>query len=192
MGRQIYSLALDSSQKWNGAYTFFSFLYQSNLGSSSRILLVACFEAKQKISEFVDYLKNPNKYTKLGAKLPRGALLTGPPGCGKTLIAEALAAESIASFISMNGSEFVEVIGVIERKEMFDLYLKKIKLDHPYNKFSHRLAQMTPGFTGADIASVVNEAAIRAASTGKHVVSVNELEYAMDRVLAGAERGHVR
>ncbi|VDM70377.1 unnamed protein product [Strongylus vulgaris] len=77
---------------------------------------------------------------------------------------------------------------VIERKEMFDLYLKRIKLDHPYNKFSHRLAQMTPGFSGADIANVVNEAAIRAASTGKHVVSVSELEYAMDRVLAGAEK----
>ncbi|EYC33697.1 hypothetical protein Y032_0002g935 [Ancylostoma ceylanicum] len=251
--------------------------------------VAGCFEAKQEISEFVDYLKNPNKYTKLGAKLPRGALLTGPPGCGKTLIAKALAAESTAPFISMNGSEFVEVIGglgasrirglfkearsrapciiyideidaigkkrseskgggfgggsneeeqtlnqllvemdgmgsgqgivvlastnrpdildkallrpgrfdrhinidlptVIERKEMFDLYLKKIKLDHPYNKYSHRLAQMTPGFTGADISNVVNEAAIRAASTGKHVVSVNELEYAMDRVLAGAEK----
>ncbi|KAK6752134.1 hypothetical protein RB195_003511 [Necator americanus] len=250
--------------------------------------VAGCFEAKQEISEFVDYLKNPNKYTKLGAKLPRGALLTGPPGCGKTLIAKALAAESTAPFISMNGSEFVEVIGglgasrirglfkearsrapciiyideidaigkkrseskgglgggsneeeqtlnqllvemdgmgsgqgivvlastnrpdtldkallrpgrfdrhisidlptVIERKEMFELYLKKIKLDHPFNKYAHRLAQMTPGFTGADIANVVNEAAIRAASTGKRIVSVRELEYAMDRVLAGAEK----
>ncbi|XGW26749.1 hypothetical protein V3C99_007385 [Haemonchus contortus] len=251
--------------------------------------VAGCYEAKQEISEFVDYLKNPNKYTKLGAKLPRGALLTGPPGCGKTLIAKALAAESTAPFISMNGSEFVEVIGglgasrirglfkearsrapciiyideidaigkkrreskggefgggsneeeqtlnqllvemdgmgsgqgivvlastnrpdildkallrpgrfdrhinidlptVIERKEMFDLYLKRIKLDHPYNKYSHRLSQMTPGFTGADISNVVNEAAIRAASTGKHVVTVNELEYALDRVLAGAEK----
>ncbi|KAK6049135.1 ATP-dependent metallopeptidase HflB [Cooperia oncophora] len=250
--------------------------------------VAGCFEAKQEISEFVDYLKNPNKYTKLGAKLPRGALLTGPPGCGKTLIAKALAAESTAPFISMNGSEFVEVIGglgasrirglfkearsrapciiyideidaigkkrseskggfgggsneeeqtlnqllvemdgmgsgqgivvlgstnrpdildkallrpgrfdrhinidlptVSERKEMFDLYLKKIKLDHPYSKYSQRLSQMTPGFTGADISNVVNEAAIRAASTGKHIVSVNELEYALDRILAGAEK----
>ncbi|VDM60373.1 unnamed protein product, partial [Angiostrongylus costaricensis] len=256
--------------------------------------VAGCFEAKQEISEFVDYLKNPNKYTKLGAKLPRGALLTGPPGCGKTLIAKALAAESTAPFISMNGTEFVEVIGglgasrirglfkearsrapciiyideidaigkrrgdskgsglgggsseeeqtlnqllvemdgmgsgqgivvlgstnrpdildkallrpgrfdrhisidlptVIERKEMFDLYLRKIKLDHPYNKYSQRLAQMTPGFTGivilcADISNVVNEAAIRAASLGKHVTSVDELEYALDRVLAGAEK----
>ncbi|KAK6023473.1 ATP-dependent metallopeptidase HflB [Ostertagia ostertagi] len=271
--------------------------------------VAGCFEAKQEISEFVDYLKNPNKYTKLGAKLPRGALLTGPPGCGKTLIAKALAAESTAPFISMNGSEFVEVIGglgasrirglfkearsrapciiyideidaigkkrseskggfgggsneeeqtlnqllvemdgmgsgqgivvlastnrpdildkallrpgrfdrhinidlptVIERKEMFDLYLKKIKLDHPFSKYSQRLSQMTPGFTGilqncvsndclrgtmtlpivgADISNVVNEAAIRAASTGKHIVTVNELEYALDRILAGAEK----
>ncbi|VDP49371.1 unnamed protein product [Heligmosomoides polygyrus] len=224
------------------------------------------------------------KFKKLGAKLPRGALLTGPPGCGKTLIAKALAAESTAPFISMNGSEFVEVIGglgasrirglfkearsrapciiyideidaigkkrseskggsneeeqtlnqllvemdgmgsgqgivvigstnrpdildkallrpgrfdrhisidmptVSERKEMFDLYLKKIKLDQSYDKFSKRLSQMTPGFTGADIANVVNEAAIRAASTGKKIVTVKELEYALDRVLAGAEK----
>ncbi|KJH43971.1 ATP-dependent metallopeptidase HflB [Dictyocaulus viviparus] len=247
--------------------------------------VAGCSEAKLEISEFVDYLRNPNKYTKLGAKLPRGALLTGPPGCGKTLIAKALAAESSAPFISMNGTEFVEVIGglgasrirglfkearsrapciiyideidaigrkrseskggglgggsneeeqtlnqllvemdgmgsgqgivvlgstnrpdildkallrpgrfdrhisidlptLIERKEMFDLYLKRIKLDHPFSRYSHRLAQMTPGFT----ANVVNEAAIRAASTGKHIVSVGELEYAMDRVLAGSEK----
>uniref|UniRef100_A0A0M3HKN4 ATPase_AAA_core domain-containing protein n=1 Tax=Ascaris lumbricoides TaxID=6252 RepID=A0A0M3HKN4_ASCLU len=65
-------------------------------------------EAKIEVSEFVDYLKNPGRYTKLGAKLAKGALLTGPPGCGKTLLAKALAAESSAPFISMNGTEFVE------------------------------------------------------------------------------------
>uniref|UniRef100_A0A1I7WZD5 AAA domain-containing protein n=1 Tax=Heterorhabditis bacteriophora TaxID=37862 RepID=A0A1I7WZD5_HETBA len=218
--------------------------------------IAGCNEARQEISEFVDYFKNPTKYT-LGAKLPRGALLTGPPGCGKTLIAKALAAEATTPFFTMNGSEFVEVIGglgasrirglfkearsrapciiyideidaigrkrsaekgtggsneeeqtlnqllvemdgmgseqgimvlgstnrpdildkallrpgrfdrhinidlptVMERKEMFELYLKRIKLNHPYNKCSFRLAQMTPGFS--------------------------ELEYALEKILAG-------
>ncbi|CAI4224383.1 unnamed protein product [Auanema sp. JU1783] len=253
--------------------------------------VAGCHEAKQEISEFVDYLKNPTKYTRLGAKLPRGAILTGPPGCGKTLLAKALAAESTAPFISMNGSEFVEMIGglgasrirglfkeararapcivyideidavgrkrsegggksggvgggsneeeqtlnqllvemdgmgsgqgiivlastnrpdildkallrpgrfdrhisidlptVIERKEMFELYLKRIKLDHSPQGYSQRLAQMTPGFSGADIFNVVNESAIRAAALQHKLVSIKDIEYALDRVLAGAEK----
>ncbi|MFH4973799.1 hypothetical protein AB6A40_000508 [Gnathostoma spinigerum] len=247
-------------------------------------------EAKVEISEFVDYINNPGKYTKLGAKLPKGALLTGPPGCGKTLLAKALAAESSAPFISMNGTEFVEMIGglgasrirnlfkeaksrapciiyideidaigrkrsgqgidggigsgsgeeeqtlnqllvemdgmdsaqgvivlastnradildkallrpgrfdrhitidlptALERKEMFELYLKNIKLDHDPSYYSSRLSQMTPGFSGADIANIVNEAAIRAASTLKPVVTLAELDYSLQRVLAGAEK----
>ena len=82
---------------------------------------------------------------------------------------------------------------------MFDLYLKKyftssftflpdyfrIKLEHSPTMYSHRLAQMTPGMTGADISNVVNEAAIRAASTKKQIVTLKELEYALDRILAG-------
>uniref|UniRef100_A0A1I7YMF9 AAA domain-containing protein n=1 Tax=Steinernema glaseri TaxID=37863 RepID=A0A1I7YMF9_9BILA len=244
-------------------------------------------EAKVEISEFVDYLQNPAKYVNLGAKLPKGALMTGPPGCGKTLLAKALAAESSAPFISMNGTEFVEVIGglgasriralfkeaksrapciiyideidaigrkrseggsqfggsseeeqtlnqllvemdgmdsaqgiiviastnrpdildkalmrpgrfdrhvtvdlptVIERKELFELYLKAIKLDIPIQKYSQRLAQMTPGFSGADIANVVNEAAIHAATNNKKIVTLNDLDHALQRVLAGPEK----
>ncbi|TMS38814.1 hypothetical protein L596_005455 [Steinernema carpocapsae] len=245
-------------------------------------------EAKVEISEFVDYLRNPAKYVSLGAKLPKGALMTGPPGCGKTLLAKALAAESSAPFISMNGTEFVEMIGglgasriralfkeakarspciiyideidaigrkrsegggggfsgsseeeqtlnqllvemdgmdsaqgiiviastnrpdildkalmrpgrfdrhvtvdlptVIERKELFELYLKAIKLDFPVNKYSQRLAQMTPGFSGADIANVVNESAIRAATNQKTIVTIQDLDYALQRVLAGPEK----
>ncbi|KAF8358480.1 ppgn-1 [Pristionchus pacificus] len=244
-------------------------------------------EAKVEINEFVDYIQNPSKYTHLGAKLPKGALLTGPPGCGKTLLAKALAAESSCPFISMNGTEFVEMIGGLgasrirglfkeakqrapciiyideidaigrkrsegkggnmggggsseeeqtlnqllvemdgmdsaqaivvlastnrpdildkallrrgrfdrhitidlpnlsERKEMFELYLKKIKCDFTPTSVSGRLAEMTPSFSGADIANVVNESALRAASTTARRVSRNHLEYALDRVIAG-------
>ncbi|GMT24233.1 hypothetical protein PFISCL1PPCAC_15530 [Pristionchus fissidentatus] len=244
-------------------------------------------EAKVEINEFVDYIQNPSKYTHLGAKLPKGALLTGPPGCGKTLLAKALAAESTCPFISMNGTEFVEMIGglgasrirglfkeakqrapcivyideidaigrkrsegkggnvggggsseeeqtlnqllvemdgmnseqgivilastnrpdildkallrrgrfdrhvtidlptFLERKEMFELYLKKIKTDFTPTQYSARLAEMTPSFSGADISNVVNESALRAASSNWKTVNKKHVEYALDRVIAG-------
>ncbi|GMR48129.1 hypothetical protein PMAYCL1PPCAC_18324 [Pristionchus mayeri] len=247
-------------------------------------------EAKVEINEFVDYIQNPSKYTHLGAKLPKGALLTGPPGCGKTLLAKALAAESSCPFISMNGTEFVEMIGGLgasrirglfkeakqrapciiyideidaigrkrsegkggnlggggsseeeqtlnqllvemdgmdssqaivvlastnrpdildkallrrgrfdrhitidlptlsERKEMFELYLKKIKSDFLPTEYSGRLAEMTPSFSGADIANVVNESALRAAAMSAKRVNKKHLEYALDRVIAGPEK----
>ncbi|KAE9553517.1 hypothetical protein FO519_003266 [Halicephalobus sp. NKZ332] len=245
-------------------------------------------EAKVEINEFVDYLKHPAKYAKYGAKLPKGAILTGPPGCGKTLLAKALAAESSCPFIVMNGTEFVEIMGgvgasrirqlfkeaksrapciiyideidaigrkrnaqeasmsggsseeehtlnqllvemdgidsnqgviviastnrpdildkallrrgrfdrhisidlptVLERQEVFDIYLRQIKLSGSYEHLSKRLAQMTPGFSGADIANVVNEAAIHAATNRHKVVDVSDLSFAMDRILAGPEK----
>ncbi|VDM48262.1 unnamed protein product [Toxocara canis] len=77
---------------------------------------------------------------------------------------------------------------VAERQEMFELYLKRIKLDQKPEYYSKRLAQMTPGFSGADIANVVNEAAIRAASTEKPLVTVDELDFSLQRILAGAEK----
>uniref|UniRef100_A0A0N4ZMN9 AAA domain-containing protein n=1 Tax=Parastrongyloides trichosuri TaxID=131310 RepID=A0A0N4ZMN9_PARTI len=245
-------------------------------------------EAKIEIMEFVDYLKNPSKYTKLGAKLPKGAIMTGPPGCGKTLLAKALAAESSVPFISANGTEFIEMIGglgasrmrdlfklakqkapcmiyideidaigkkrsegnspmngttseeeqtlnqllvemdgmdsgkgiivfastnrpdildkalmrpgrfdrhvtvdlptALERTELFELYLKKIKLDKNPSYYSGRLSQLTPGMSGADIANIVNEAAIHAASNKKTVVVEQDINYAIERVIAGPEK----
>ncbi|KRX97550.1 Paraplegin, partial [Trichinella pseudospiralis] len=189
--------------------------------------VIGLSEAKVEVKEFVDYLKRPAAYTRLGAKLPKGALLLGPPGCGKTLLAKAVSAEASVPFLAVNGTEFVEIIGGLgaarvrdlfkeakrqmpciiyideidaigrarrgdawirpkallrrgrfdrhilidlptakERAEIFEYYLKKIKLSTKINVQSY-LSDRTPGFSGADIKNVCNEAAIRAATLGK-------------------------
>lgn len=79
-------------------------------------------EAKTEVLEFVGYLKDPTRFKRLGAKAPRGALLLGPPGCGKTLLAKAIAAESNVPFLSMAGSEFVEMIGGLGAARVRDLF----------------------------------------------------------------------
>ncbi|KAL7071069.1 hypothetical protein ACQ4LE_009961 [Meloidogyne hapla] len=241
-------------------------------------------EAKREVMEIVDYLRKPQRYVQLGAKLPKGALLTGPPGCGKTLLAKALAAESSVPFINVNGTEFVEMIGglgasrvrqlfkkaksrapciiyideidalgrkrqnensgndemeqtlnqllvemdgmdsnkgvvvvgstnrvdmldkallrpgrfdrhitidlptLLERKELFDLYLQKIKKENLLTGVSHRLAQMTPGFSGADIKNVINEAAIHAATAQKKMVKIADIDFALQKIVAGPEK----
>ncbi|XP_017006681.2 mitochondrial inner membrane m-AAA protease component paraplegin [Drosophila takahashii] len=245
-------------------------------------------EAKQEVKEFVDYLKSPEKYQRLGAKVPRGALLLGPPGCGKTLLAKAVATEAQVPFLSMNGSEFIEMIGglgaarvrdlfkegkkrapciiyideidaigrqrsgtesmgqgssgeseqtlnqllvemdgmatkegvlmlastnradildkallrpgrfdrhilidlptLAERKEIFEKHLSSVKLESPPATFSQRLARLTPGFSGADIANVCNEAALHAARNTQKEVSSKNLEYAVERLVGGTEK----
>ncbi|XP_033172369.1 paraplegin [Drosophila mauritiana] len=245
-------------------------------------------EAKQEVKEFVDYLKSPEKYQRLGAKVPRGALLLGPPGCGKTLLAKAVATEAQVPFLSMNGSEFIEMIGglgaarvrdlfkegkkrapciiyideidaigrqrsgtesmgqgssgeseqtlnqllvemdgmatkegvlmlastnradildkallrpgrfdrhilidlptLAERKEIFEKHLSSVKLESSPTTFSQRLARLTPGFSGADIANVCNEAALHAARNTQTEVSSKNLEYAVERLVGGTEK----
>ncbi|CAK7898669.1 mitochondrial respiratory chain complexes assembly protein Yta12p [[Candida] anglica] len=244
-------------------------------------------EAKEEVMEFVKFLQNPEKYEKLGAKIPRGAILSGPPGTGKTLIAKATAGEAGVPFYSVSGSEFVEMfVGVgasrvrdlfktarmnapsivfvdeidaigkqrskgnasganderettlnqllVEmdgfdtddhvvvlagtnradildkalmrpgrfdrhisidnpelqgRKEIFNVHLKKIKMiDNIDSDLSGRLAALTPGFSGADIANVCNEAALIGARYNADAVTLRHFELAIERVIGGIEK----
>ncbi|KAJ4895422.1 ATP-dependent zinc metalloprotease FTSH 10 [Raphanus sativus] len=248
--------------------------------------VAGCEEAKQEIMEFVHFLQNPKKYEDLGAKIPKGALLVGPPGTGKTLLAKATAGESAVPFLSISGSDFMEMFvgvgpsrvrnlfqearqcapsiifideidaigrargrggfsggnderestlnqllvemdgfgttaGVVVlagtnrpdildkallrpgrfdrqitidkpdikgRDQIFQIYLKKIKLDHEPSYFSQRLAALTPGFAGADIANVCNEAALIAARHEGATVTMAHFDSAIDRVIGGLEK----
>jgi len=240
--------------------------------------------AKEEVEEIVNFLKNPKKYTELGAKIPKGAILVGPPGTGKTLLAKAVAGEADVPFFSLSGSDFVEMFvgvgasrvrdlfkqakekapsiifideidaigrargknnnmgsnderentlnqlltemdgfgtnsGVIilaatnradvldkalmragrfdrqiyvdmpdinERKEIFAVHLKPIKLAKEMD--IEFLAKQTPGFSGADIANLCNEAALIAARKDKKAVEKQDFLDAVDRIIGGLEK----
>ncbi len=241
-------------------------------------------EAKVEIMEIVDFLRKADKYKELGAKIPKGALLVGPPGTGKTLLAKAVAGEANVPFLSISGSDFVEMFvgvgasrvrdlfeqakqkapcivfideidaigrargknagfsgnderentlnqlltemdgfqtntGVIvlaatnradildkalmragrfdrqievglpdvkEREEIFEVHLRTLKLDPALDRSF--LARQTPGFSGADIANVCNEAALIAARHDKKEISKEDFLAAIDRIVGGLER----
>lgn len=248
-------------------------------------------EAKQEVMEFVSFLREPGKYRALGAKIPKGAILSGPPGTGKTLLARAVAGEAGVPFLSVSGSEFVEMfVGVgssrvrdlfaearehapcivfideidaigkargrggplggsggnderentlnqllVEmdgfqpneqivvlagtnrpdvldaaltrpgrfdrliaidrpdlqgRQDIFGVYLGPLRLDPALDPkhLAARLAHLTPGFAGADIANVCNEAALIAARMGCHTVEQRHFDMAIERVVAGLEK----
>lgn len=89
--------------------------------------VAGCEEAKLEIMEFVNFLKNPNQYINLGAKIPKGALLTGPPGTGKTLLAKATAGEAGVAFITVSGSEFLEMFVGVGPSRVSYRFFDKIK-----------------------------------------------------------------
>ena len=247
--------------------------------------VAGCEEAKIEILEFVNFLKNPQQYIDLGAKIPKGALLTGPPGTGKTLLAKATAGEANVPFITVSGSEFLEMfvgvgpsrvrdmfalarknapcilfideIDAVGRKRggrnigghseqentlnqllvemdgfntttnvvvlaatnrvdildgallrpgrfdrqifvpapdikgrasIFKVHLKPLKTNLDKIAIAKKLAALTPGFTGADIANVCNEAALIAARDLNDSIVMKHFEQAIERVVAGMEK----
>ncbi|XP_077413784.1 mitochondrial inner membrane m-AAA protease component AFG3L2 isoform X2 [Vanacampus margaritifer] len=249
--------------------------------------VAGCEEAKLEIMEFVNFLKNPKQYQDLGAKIPKGAILTGPPGTGKTLLAKATAGEANVPFITVNGSEFLEMfvgvgparvrdlfvmarknapcilfideIDAVGRKRgrgnfggqseqentlnqllvemdgfntatnvvvlagtnradildpallrpgrfdrqiyigppdikgrvsIFKVHLRPLKLDPVTDKdaLARKMAALTPGFSGADIANVCNEAALIAARHLCDAIEQKHFEQAIERVIGGLEK----
>ena len=240
-------------------------------------------EAKQELEEVVEFLKDPKKFSRLGGKIPTGALLVGPPGTGKTLLARAIAGEANVPFFSISGSDFVEMfvgVGASRVRDMFEqgkknapciifideidavgrhrgaglgggndereqtlnqllvemdgfeanagviivaatnrpdvldpallrpgrfdrqitvsnpdiigrdkilkVHIKKIKVSPKFD--SKIIARGTPGFSGADLANLVNEAALLAARKNKRMVTLEDFENAKDKVMMGSER----
>ncbi|XP_013404053.1 AFG3-like protein 2 [Lingula anatina] len=247
--------------------------------------VAGCEEAKLEIMEFVNFLKNPKQYVDLGAKIPRGAILTGPPGTGKTLLAKATAGEANVPFITVSGSEFQEVfvgvgparvrdmfamardnapsilfideIDAVARKRtgrnfggaseqentlnqllvemdgfttdtnvvilaatnrmdvldpailrpgrfdrqihvgspdikgrasIFKVHLAKLKTNLVRDDLARKMAALTPGFSGADIANVCNEAALIAARDLNTSIEMTHFEKAIERVIGGLEK----
>ncbi|MFO0795782.1 MAG: ATP-dependent zinc metalloprotease FtsH [Candidatus Brocadiaceae bacterium] len=259
-------------------------LYSDNGAQKTTFTDVAgCDEAKEELKEIIDFLSYPERFQKLGGKIPKGVLLIGPPGTGKTLLAKAVAGEAGVAFFSISGSDFVEMfvgMGAARVRDMFEQAKEKAPCivfideidsvgrqrgtglggghDEREQTLNQLLAEMdgfnsqkgviiiaatnrpdvldgallrpgrfdrqitvdrpdltgresiltvhargiklasdinlkiiakrTPGFSGADLANVVNEAALLAARHNKESVGMDELESAIDRVLAGPER----
>src|SRR2546425_1270504 len=149
-------------------------------------------EAKEELREIIEFLKDPPKFQKLGGKIPKGVLLVGPPGTGKTLLAKAIAGEANVPFFSISGSDFVEMFVGVGASRVRDLFEQGKKhapcIPLAPNVALNVLARGTSGFSGADLANLVNEAALLAARQDKKTVEMMDFENAKDKVLMGVER----
>src|SRR5919109_1168855 len=227
--------------------------------------VAGCEEAKEEVAELVDFLRDPSKFQKLGGRIPRGVLMVGSPGTGKTLLARAIAGEAKVPFFSISGSDFVEMfvgVGAARVRDMFEQAKKHApcivfidEIDQTLNqllvemdgfeatmgvisiaatnrpdvldpallrpgRFDRQvvvplpdirgreeilkvhmrkvplapdvkpdiIARGTPGFSGADLANLVNEAALFAARQNKRLVDMDDFERAKDKIIMGAER----
>src|SRR5207248_3218884 len=164
--------------------------------------VAGCDEAKEEVKELVDFLKDPQKFQKLGGRIPRGVLLVGPPGTGKTLLAKAIAGEAKVPFFSISGSDFVDpallrpgrfdrqvyvtLPDVRGREQILNVHMRKVPLGQDVR--ADILARGTPGFSGADLANLVNEAALFAARRNGRVVEMIDFEKAKDKIMMGTER----
>jgi cell division protease FtsH len=230
--------------------------------------VAGCDEAKEEVKELVDFLKDPQKFQKLGGRIPRGVLLVGPPGTGKTLLAKAIAGEAKVPFFAISGSDFVEMfvgVGAARVRDMFEQAKKSApciifidEIDEREQTLNQMLVEMdgfetnlgvivmaatnrpdildpallrpgrfdrqvyvtlpdvrgreqilnvhmrkvpvgqdiradilargTPGFSGADLANLINEAALFAARRNGRVVEMMDFEKAKDKIMMGPER----
>ena len=173
-------------------------------------------EAKESLEEIIDFLHNPDKYTAIGAKLPKGALLVGSPGTGKTLLAKAVAGEAKVPFFSISGSDFVEMFVGVGASRVRDLFKEASKMapciifideidtigksrdnrmggnDEREQTLNQLLAELD-GFDpskGVIVlgANLVNEAALRAVRMGRKAVNQNDLLTSFEVVIAGTEK----
>src|SRR5438128_1866498 len=143
-------------------------------------------EAKEELREIIDFLKDPQKFQKLGGKIPKGVLLVGPPGTGKTLLAKVIAGEANVPFFSISGSDFVEMFVGVGASRVRDLF-EQGKKHAPCIIFMDEI-DAVGRHRGAGLANLVNEAALLAARQNKKLVEMLDFENAKDKVLMGVER----
>src|SRR5918996_636448 len=171
---------------------------------------VAGYEGvKQEVTEVVDFLRHPERFAEIGARVPKGVLLVGPPGTGKTLIARAVAGEAGVPFLSVTGSDFMEMFVGVGASRVRDLFQNARKLGRAiifvdeidsigrkrgaglgggHDEREQTLNQMLSEMGGADLANLVNEAALFAVRDGSDEIRNTDFEQARDRVLMGQRR----